>query len=172
MPSSLSKQKVLENYPCKKCGIDRLYNEYEIKRERHLTSFCQPCSVKVYNESRTKQTKEERKAKQDIWANKHKHHLAIYYSEYREKIKLEMVEAFGGECLECGEDDPIVLVLDHIKDDGHIDRKNGIEGGFKLYQQLKKLGWPKDRHQLLCHNCNFKKEYKRRKDAVRFKSTG
>lgn len=106
------------------------------------------------------------------WYQNNKRNQNLYYIDYRDKLKQEMVRQFGGVCLSCGEEDYIVLVLDHIYDDGCIDRKQGLEGGHKLYQRLKKAGWPKDRHQLLCHNCNFRKEYRRRKDAVRLREAG
>ena len=99
--------------------------------------------------------------------------LALYGLEYRERMRLEMVEAFGGKCVECREDDPLVLVLDHIENDAKDDRaQNKHKGGYKLYMHLRRNGWPKGRHQLLCHNCNFRKEYMRRKNAVRQQQAG
>lgn len=83
--------------------------------------------------------------------------------QYRKRLRQEMVQAYGGVCIGCGEKDHIVLVLDHKNDDAQIDRlQNGHKGGYRLYAYLRKLGWPKDHHQLLCHNCNFRKEYYRR----------
>lgn len=87
-----------------------------------------------------------------------------YGAAYREKLKHETVEAYGGRCVLCGESDPIVLAIDHIHDDAVEDRiVNKHNGGYKLYQFLKREGWPKGSYQLLCHNCNFRKEYYRRK---------
>lgn len=72
--------------------------------------------------------------------------------------------AYGGACLHCGESDVIVLVLDHINDDGKVDRKeNSHNGGYKLYLKLRKKDYPQGKYQVLCHNCNFRKEYLRRK---------
>lgn len=95
---------------------------------------------------------------------------SFYGVRYRDKIKLEMVEAYGGKCIGCGESDPVVLTLDHINNDPEIERdyfgyKNG-RGGDKLYTKLKQEGWPKDRFQLLCHNCNARKEFRRRRESV------
>lgn len=94
--------------------------------------------------------------------------MDLYGVGYRERVKRQMVEAYGGKCIECGETDFIVLVLDHIDDDGAADRikLRHAANGYKGYMRLRKLGWPKDRHQLLCHNCNFRKEYHRRRNAV------
>jgi len=84
----------------------------------------------------------------------------IYQGKYRENVRHEMIEAYGGKCVVCRENDPIVLVLDHIDDDAWEDKR---VGGYNLYLQLRRQGWPKGRYQLLCHNCNFRKEYIKRR---------
>ncbi len=76
-------------------------------------------------------------------------------AEYRAKLRAEMILAYGGRCACCGERQPEFLQLDHIHNDGAEDRKNNP--ATKLFAKLKRLGWPKDRYQLLCANCNFGK---------------
>ncbi len=68
----------------------------------------------------------------------------------RIRRKLEGVEAYGGCCQCCGEDNPYFLTIDHIGGRSEIDDLHGE----KLWRYLKKLGWPKDNYQLLCFNCN------------------
>ena len=79
----------------------------------------------------------------------------------REKLRLEMVAAYGGACALCGYNaDVRALHLDH-KDNDPLPETfaDGSRlGGAKLYWKLKKLGWPRDRFQLLCCNCNYLKE--------------
>jgi hypothetical protein len=64
---------------------------------------------------------------------------------------------------------PAALCLDHINDDSRLEKEyfgGGSRGGDKVYAKLKREGWPKDRFQLLCHNCNAIKEYERRRQTV------
>lgn len=111
-------------------------------------------------------TKEERletaKRRQVNYQNyKPKAYVREY--KYRARLRKEMIAAYGGKCSCCNETDPVVLVLDHINDDAPVDRIiNNHKGGYRMYADLRRRGWPKDNHQLLCHNCNFRKEYYRR----------
>lgn len=72
------------------------------------------------------------------------------------KLKKEMIEAYGGKCVCCGELEPIFLQLDHIYNDGNIERRK-CGNHLVEWQNLKNNGWPKERHQLLCANCNYGK---------------
>lgn len=86
----------------------------------------------------------------------------IKYSTWKRErlIKKEVADAYGGKCACCGESNLGFLTIDHIFNDGNIERKSIIENGgplvvgTKLYRRLKKMGYPKDRYQLLCWNCN------------------
>ena len=73
----------------------------------------------------------------------------------RLKIRLEMIRAYGGKCSLCSEQHPFFLVLDHVENNGSYEKERGVD----FYKKLKKLGFPKDGLQLLCHNCNARKEY-------------
>jgi 5-methylcytosine-specific restriction endonuclease McrA len=103
------------------------------------------------------------------WAKNNRDRYAQYAANQRDKLKLEMVTAYGGCCKDCGEIDPIVLSLDHINDDAYIEKElygENARGGHKQYARLKREGWPQERFQLLCFNCNAKKEHKRRRDGI------
>ena len=80
-----------------------------------------------------------------------------YNARWRRKffgaIRAEMVAAYGGACVCCGESEPIFLDLDHIHNDGKADRAEKGNGQ-RLLVWLKANGWPTDRYQLLCCNCN------------------
>ncbi len=83
---------------------------------------------------------------------------------YRAKVRGEVIAAYGGRCTCCGEDTPEFLTIDHIYNDGAAHRKtigNGktSQGSSEMYPWLKRNGFPKDRFQLLCMNCNCAKAW-------------
>ncbi len=83
----------------------------------------------------------------------------------RWKNKIKVLAAYGNKCCECNESDPLVLNIDHVFNDGH--KHVGGTGrrftGNSLYGYLIKNNFPKDRFQILCANCNQRKEWFRRK---------
>jgi len=71
------------------------------------------------------------------------------------KIKSEMIEAYGGSCVLCGESCPEFLMIDHINGGGNEHRRSiGRAGGRPIYSWLRSQGWPRDKYRLLCANCN------------------
>lgn len=68
-------------------------------------------------------------------------------------LKNDLNFNYGGECGCCGEKIWQFLTIDHINNDGYIDKR---DNGYNL-KQLPKLGYPKDNYQLLCMNCNYSK---------------
>lgn len=73
-------------------------------------------------------------------------------------LKLETLLAYGNKCVSCGEDQSLFLTLDHINNNGHLDRKK-YGAGIIFYNFLKEMGFPQGGLQILCHNCNAMKEY-------------
>lgn len=72
------------------------------------------------------------------------------------KLKTEAIAAYGSRCACCGEDTPEFLTIDHVHGDGRSHRRE-VGRGHGIYRWLKKHGYPKDRFQLLCFNCNCAK---------------
>lgn len=70
------------------------------------------------------------------------------------KYKQMVIDAYGGRCSCCGEDNPAFLSIDHIENDGNKHRQTGVGCGNKFYQWLIRNNFPKDNYQLLCFNCN------------------
>jgi hypothetical protein len=75
-----------------------------------------------------------------------------------QQLRVELLKAYGGRCVCCGEDRSELLTVDHINNDGSGHRKD-IGSGSEFYIWLKKNGYPKDNFQLLCWNCNMSKAH-------------
>lgn len=68
-------------------------------------------------------------------------------------IKREVMDAYGGKCTCCGEQELGFLTIDHSNDNGNRHRQE-IPGA-SIYHWLKKVGFPKDDYQCMCFNCNL-----------------
>ena len=84
----------------------------------------------------------------------------------RRTIKLEMIQAYGGRCLICGEAHWEFLTIDHINGGGTEHRRS--IGSKSIYAWLKERDWPQNGYRLLCANCNCSE--KRNKWAREVKS--
>ncbi len=91
---------------------------------------------------------------------------ATYFIADQKKKKKNMVliyysPTYPPSCAYCGITDQEVLCIDHIHNDGKEQRK--ITGfGSRFYQWLITNNFPKG-YQVLCFNCNHKKEVLRRR---------
>lgn len=68
---------------------------------------------------------------------------------------------YGTSCAVCGIDDIRVLQIDHVEDDGNVERAllgDYKFAGEKFYRWLRARGWP-DGYQTLCANHNLIKHF-------------
>ena len=77
------------------------------------------------------------------------------WRKYRKRI----FDYYGWECKCCGETMSEFLSIDHINNDGYLDKNpNGDKkSGKELYSLIIKEGFS-DRFQTLCMNCNWGKK--------------
>ena len=71
--------------------------------------------------------------------------------------RLQILRRMGGRCVCCCEDRLEFLHVDHVKGDGAEHRTNLKKMHRTLWTDLEESGYPKDRFQLLCANCNLAK---------------
>jgi hypothetical protein len=91
------------------------------------------------------------------WHAAHPGHNAAYCRRQRLELLNEVIAAYGGACICCGETEPNFLTIDHIFNDGAKHQRSlGLKGkaGIHMYRALKKAGFPRDRYRLMCFNCN------------------
>lgn len=70
-------------------------------------------------------------------------------------FRLKVITHYSGgnpKCVCCGESNYQFLTLDHINNDGYIERKKGL-GATSLMPYLIKNNYPSG-YQVLCYNCN------------------
>lgn len=74
---------------------------------------------------------------------------------HRRKLKIEVIQAYGGSCACCGEDGVDFLHLDHVNGGGKQHRKAFAGNPSNFYPKLRALGFPNDPPlRVLCGNCN------------------
>jgi len=77
-------------------------------------------------------------------------------AKYRNKLRVDVISAYGNKCKCCGEDRLPFLQLDHKNDDGNKHRKE--VGRTQVYIWARKNDYP-DNLQVLCANCNTAKRF-------------
>ena len=117
---------------------------------------------KVYADARSSEYQRTHRAQINIAQRRvraaNRKRYAKYNRRTRLKLRAELIIAYGGKCRCCPEREPAFLTVDHIFNDGAAWRKkHGIRTGEDTARYLRRMGWPKDRFQLLCANCNLGK---------------
>jgi hypothetical protein len=79
---------------------------------------------------------------------------------YRAEGRKKAIEALGGMCKCCGETTLEFLALDHIHGGGTKERREIANNtSSAMYRRVAEQGYPTDRYQILCHNCNSAKAW-------------
>ncbi len=77
---------------------------------------------------------------------------------WRQRVRQEAIEHYGGRCSCCGEDTPEFLHIHHVNGDGAAHRREiGLKPGHNFVAWLKRNGWPEG-FGILCANCNMAEE--------------
>lgn len=139
---------------CRK-ALPRTADFFGTERGR-FRSRCHECRA-ADKRDHYRRTKPEERARQIRYQRENREKLYAYNANWSRRrhaaLRCETIEAYGGCCACCGEREPIFLDLDHIKNDGREHRRE-VRNNTTLMLQLRAAGWPRDRVQLLCSNCN------------------
>lgn len=158
--SALRYQKRKANGVCGFCGkVPPIANRF----------FCQLCldKVNIANRAHKKRLLEQGLCK-DCGVNKKRPNVGTCLdcsSKYKKQRKQdyallykEVLSHYGNCCACCKEAGKLFLTIDHVNNDGNVQRKllGGRATGGSLYLAIIKADFPKDL-QILCYNCNFGK---------------
>ena len=70
-------------------------------------------------------------------------------------LKMEVMSSLGGKCECCGELIIQFLTVDHINGGGAEQRRRCSRSQWKIYNEIKTEGYPRDKYRVLCFNCNI-----------------
>jgi hypothetical protein len=125
-------------------------------------SYCKPCNALRVRQhlSGSPEAKERANARSTKWREDNSAHVADFMRRYyksklaplHQRLRQEMLSAYGRACSCCGETTEQFLTLEHTRMDGKAHRK--LVGG-NTYADLKRRGWPKDGYTVFCMNCNW-----------------
>lgn len=120
---------------CNSCKLHRVATNFAANRRESsgLQSLCKPCAKARRRNDRKLINATER--------------------DRRDATRRKVMDGYGGRCGCCGESEWRFLTIDHIHNDGKLDRSRGL-AGFKLWLHLIKMDFPRDRYRCLCFNCN------------------
>lgn len=127
---------------CRGCN-----KEFADRDKNGRSIFCETCKQtkwKFYPRSRW-ETSEIGKA-----------YYKKYNAEYKAQLRKIVFDYYGPQCNCCNESGAAFLSIDHVNNDGHLDRKAGVSG-IRLYQKIINSNFSED-YQILCMNCNFAKK--------------
>lgn len=166
-----------ESKICHRCNKTRPVNEFPTRSKGVIPNRRRVC-IDCYKQRRRELWKihdqKRNQTRRDKWRNDPEHRaknkiatkkyrdnnreaLRIKYVLKHKQIRSEVITKYGGKCVCCQESTPEFLAIDHINNDGNIERKN-LSASMLIYK-LWKSPTIIDKYQLLCHNCNAAKAF-------------
>lgn len=76
-----------------------------------------------------------------------------YFEARLDELKLLIQEKLGNKCVTCGFNDSRALQIDHVNDDGCLERKGTRPNRRQRLRMI--LNDTDNRYQILCANCNW-----------------
>lgn len=96
---------------------------------------------------------------QKAYYKSHKEECNRLSRQRNDMLRLRVFRHYSGEppyCALCGENDPLVLNLDHIDGGGEQHRQSINKMGHSFYYWIRQQEYPTG-YQVLCANCNTRK---------------
>ena len=82
--------------------------------------------------------------------------LAAGEGGWRWALMRQVLDQYGYICTCCGENNPLMLTIDHTEGGGNIHRREERKTSNEWLKAVIQEGFP-DTYQVLCYNCNMSK---------------
>lgn len=112
---------------------------------------------------------EHRRQYAAAWREQNRVKMRAYVKAYADKLRSDLLNLMGNECVRCSFNDPRALQVDHVYGGGTYDRKVQQNSSRRAFNK-KVEEFKRGELQLLCANCNWIKRAEndetRKKDAA------
>lgn len=138
---------------CSRCEQEKdLSNFHKSKNQsRGIVSFCKDCNIKRDIERKPKKKLNSR----EYYLN-HKSKIKDKYNNIRNTV----IDYYGRFCVCCGDNRSEFLTIEHKNRSGKEHRIK-YKNQTAVYKDIIKQGFPKDKFEILCYNCNLSKGVRR-----------
>lgn len=126
--------------------------EYQQGKRKHKNDLVWQRKKKEYNKQYREKNDKYLKKQKKIYLIENAEQDYLRKKNYRIKNKMAALKMYGEVCTCCREDKILLLTIDHINNDGALQRKQNPNSR-NLYIWLKKNNYPHG-FQTLCWNCN------------------
>jgi len=140
---------------CARCKEQKPITEFRwAVRGKYRGSYCGDCERAYAREwSKTETGRASRRAKEQRAYVKDPSRRKVAAKKFRDKRNDQIFEIYGRACSCCGEAERVFLTIDHVNNDGGIERK--FHGGNEQFRNwlVKQARLPQ--YQTLCWNCQW-----------------
>ena len=135
--------------------MNRSDKRREIWKQRELSNLCIYCGINlpIQNKKGCEDCLSKKSKKTSEFSKKNR----VKINQYNLRLKHEVIKKYGNRCNRCGETQIHFLTIDHINNDGNIERESIKNyNTLSFYLKLKREELRND-IQILCFNCNLGK---------------
>jgi len=153
---------------CSRCKLEKPIEEFYFSTRDGHQNVCKECKRATQrdyiarNKEKVAQTKkewynrtrDERNAHRRKYCKANPDKMKKYVKNQQAHLREVIITGYGGKCECCGESEPVFLDIDHINNNGKLDRQRFNTCYRTFYRWLRDNGFPRNEYQLLCSNCN------------------
>lgn len=149
-PKNYGKSAVIEGRTCRVCGGDRFYSFLSKTHANGVRYRCVACTRRAALKWAKLHPEVHQKARRK-WIDNNRN----YWKRRSWALKLEVFCGLGGSCVCCSESDLRFLTVDHLNRGGAEHRREVGADTDKVYADIKRQGYPRDKFRILCWNCHM-----------------